>query len=183
VAAATHVALLRGINVGGRNKLPMKQLVGIFERAGARDVRTYIQSGNVVYAASAAVAKGIADAVQRGIDSELKLDVPVVTRTAKQLARVVANNPYIAEGADEARLHVAFLARKPTDKRIAALDPQRSPPDSFRAVGAELYLHCPGGMARTKLTNAYLDRQLDTVSTMRNWKTVTKLLSMCEQST
>lgn len=182
MAAGLHVALLRGINVGGRNKLPMKTLVQLFEDAGATEVRTYIQSGNVVYRASAAVSKKLPDAVQQGIARTLTLDVPVVTRTAKRWHEVVGANPYIADGADTAHLHVAFLADKPTARRIAALDPDRSRTDSFRAIDAELFLHCPGGMARTKLTNAYFDRALATVSTMRNWNTVLKLAAMCDEA-
>ena len=177
----THVALLRGINVGGKNKLPMKTLAGLFEAAGCADVRTYIQSGNVVYRASAAVAKRAPDLVARSLVEELGLAVPVVARTAAELRRVEAGNPFLAEGADPKQLHVAFLVKKPTAAQVLALDPDRSPPDRFVVIGREIYLSCPNGMARTKLTNAYLDRALGTTTTVRNWNTVRALVGMLSE--
>jgi uncharacterized protein (DUF1697 family) len=174
----THVALLRGINVGGKNKLAMKRLVALFEAAGCEDVRTYIQSGNVVFESPAALAKRVPELVRVAIADELGLEVPVVTRTAKELAAVVRSNPFAKAGADESLLHVAFLAERPSRARVAALDPDRSPPDELAVKGREVYLHCPNGVARTKLTNAYLDRTLGTVSTARNWRTTRKLLEM-----
>ncbi len=169
------VALLRGINVGGKNKLPMKALVGLFEEAGCRDVRTYIQSGNVVYRAGSHLGKAVPASVAKAIERELGLQVPMVIRTAAELAAVVQENPFLKQGVDPKFLHVAFLAGKPTKAQVRALDPERSPRDEFVVSGRELYLHCPEGMARTKLTNAYLDSKLETVSTVRNWKTVNVL--------
>jgi uncharacterized protein (DUF1697 family) len=174
-----HVALLRGINVGGKNRLPMAELTTFFERAGCRDVRTYIQSGNVVFRASAAVAAQVSAQVSRAIAKQLGLTVPVVLRTAAQLHAVTADNPFLREGQDPSRLHVAFLAQVPVAAARARLDPQRSPPDRFVLSGRDLYLFCPNGMARTRLTNDYLDRTLGTLSTVRNWNT---LLALCELS-
>lgn len=178
MAPPVHVALLRGINVGGRNKLPMKRLAAIFEGAGCSAVRTYIQSGNVVYEADAALARRVPDLVSGAIARALGLEVPVVTRTAAELARVVDRNPFLADGAGEAALHVAFLAARPSAARVRALDPARSPGDGFAVVGREVYLHLPNGVARLKLTNAWLDSALATVSTARNWRTTRKLLEL-----
>ena len=178
-AAAAYVALLRGINVGGKNKLPMKDLVRLFEDAGCRGVRTYIQSGNVVFEASSALAKGIAARISQDIAARFGLQVPVVMRSATELASVVEANPYLREGADPRTLHVAFLATEPSLASAASLDPKRSAPDEFVLRGRDLYLRCPNGMARTKLTNAYFDSKLSTTSTMRNWNTVLELLALC----
>ena len=172
----THVALLRGINVGGKNRLPMAALTAMFERAGGREVRTYIQSGNVVFRASAREAAQVGTRVSAAIAKELGLRVPLVLRSAAELRAVAAGNPFLADE-DEGRLHVAFLADTPRAAARAALDPERSPPDRFLLKGRDLYLCCPNGMARTRLTNDYLDRTLGTVSTVRNWKTV---LALCE---
>ena len=175
-AADTFVALLRGINVGGKNKLPMRDLAALCTKLGCRDVRTYIQSGNVVFAAAPRVAARFAAELSRGIEDEFGLKVPVVMRSAAQLRAVVAGNPWIARGVDAEQLHVAFLADPPARAAVAALDQQRSPGDAFVVAGQEVYLHLPNGVARSKLTNAWFDAQLDTVSTIRNWRTVLTLL-------
>lgn len=174
----THIALLRGINVGGRNKLPMKDLAAIFTDLGCTDVRTYIQSGNVVYVAEPELAAVISERVAAAIHDRLELTVPVVTRTAAELEAVARANPFVAEGADPKTLAVAFLAHTPDAGRVAALDPERSPPDRFAVHGREIYLHLPNGAARSKLTNAYLDSRLATISTARNWRTVNKLVEI-----
>ncbi len=179
-SAAAYAALLRGINVGGKNRLAMADLVELFAAAGCADVRTYVQSGNVVFRASAAVAKRVPAAIERAIEAELGLRVPVLLRGARELARVATANPFLTAGADTAALHVAFLADAP-GKRGAALDPARSPGDSFELRGRELYLHLPNGVGRTKLTNAYLDAKLATTSTLRNWRTVLQLVEMTRE--
>ena len=176
--AGTYVALLRGINVGGRNMLPMARLIRLFEDAGCERVRTYIQSGNVVFEAPVARARLVPAAVTAAIATELGLDVPIVTRTATELERIVSANPFVASGTDLGLLHVGFLADRPNAARGAALDPDRSPPDEFTLHEGELYLRCPNGMARTKLTNAYFDATLQTVTTIRNWRTTLKLLEL-----
>ena len=178
--SAIHVALLRGVNVGGKNRLPMAELSAMFERAGCTDVRTYIQSGNVVFGASERVAAQVGAQVSAALAKQLGLRVPLVLRSAEELRAVAANNPFLRELHEREelkRLHVAFLKRVPTASARAALDPERSPPDRFFARGRELYLCCPNVMARTKLTNDYLDRTLGSVSTVRNWNTV---LALCE---
>ena len=176
------VALLRGINVGGKNKLPMRDLAAIFEAAGCTDVETYIQSGNVVYSTKSDGEAQIPQMVSQRITEQFGLKVPVIVRSSAELDRVVANNPFLSEGADADALHVGFLADATSAKAIASLDAQRSPPDRFAVVGKEIYLCLPNGMARTKLTNAYFDRALSTVSTMRNWRTVLMLAEMASRS-
>jgi uncharacterized protein (DUF1697 family) len=171
-----YVALLRGINVGGKNKLPMKDLVRVFAAAGGTEVQTYIQSGNVIFEATAGAGKKIAPQVEQRLADRLGLEVPVVVRTAGELVDVVDRSP--VRGPATEHLHVAFLAAQPPAGRVAALDPARSPPDSFQVRGREIYLQLPNGAARTKLTNAYFDGKLGTTSTMRNWRTVLALLAM-----
>ena len=170
-----YVALLRGINVGGRNKLPMRDLTAIFVDVGCTDVVTYIQSGNVVFRAPAKLAARIPRLITNSIADRLDLRVPVVTRSAAELEHVVACNPYLEIEPDFTKLHVAFLADRPTSAACGALDPNRSPPDAFQIHRGEIYLHLPNGAARTKLSNAYFDAKLGTTTTARNWRTVLKL--------
>jgi uncharacterized protein (DUF1697 family) len=165
-----HVALLRGINVGGKHRVAMADLVRHFEALGARDVTTFIQSGNVVFDAPAKVAATIRRTGGAHLEAALGFPVPVVLRTAAELAAVVATTPHGDQPEDHR--HVAFLGEAPDDARARAVESFRPVPDSFIHRGRELYLLVPGGMARTKLTCAYFDRTFATVSTMRNWRTV-----------
>ncbi len=178
--AATHVALLRGINVGGKHKLPMKDLAALFEAAGCAEVSTYIQSGNVLFKASAALAKKVPGLVCAGIREGFGFDAPVVLRSGEELKRAIEGNPFLQEKVAEESLHLIFLEREPSAEQAASLDPNRSPGDRFIVRGREVYLHLPNGAADTKLTNAWLDSKLKTVSTGRNWRTVMTLLERLE---
>lgn len=170
-----YVALLRGINVGGKNKLPMKKLAALFVAAGCKNVETYIQSGNVVFDAPVSAAKRVPRAVSAAIQEQFGFQVPMIMRSGADLAKVVAENPFLGQGAAEKELHVYFLADTPA---AAQLDVNRSPPDEFVLLGREVYLRLPNGMGRTKLTNAYFDSKLKTVCTARNWATLLHLAAM-----
>jgi uncharacterized protein (DUF1697 family) len=173
-----HVAFLRGINVGGKNKLPMKDLSAIFVAAGCSDVETYIQSGNVICKTPPTRATKLPAEVTGAILERFGYRIPVVMRTADELRDVKGRNPFLAAGVDEDALHVAFLADAPSAAQVAALDARRSPPDEFVVRGREIFLHLPNGVARSKLTNAYFDGKLATTSTLRNWRTLMKLIDL-----
>lgn len=175
-----YVALLRGINVGGKNKLPMAGLVAIFVETGCADVQTYIQSGNVVFSATPSTAKRIPQLVSKLIAERFGLRVPVVLRSADELRRVATGNPFLKSGTDTELLFVGFLADLPDQRRIAALDPGRSPGDSYKVRGREIYMCLPNGAARTKLTVGYFDSRLATTSTFRNWRTILKLVEITQ---
>ena len=175
----TYVALLRGINVGGKAKLPMKELAAIFAAAGASEVRTYIQSGNVIF--KAAHAERVVAAVTGEVARVYGYPGRIVLRTAAELRAAYASNPFAQAAAPVETMHVYFLADMPAAAAVKGLDAERSPGDSFAVHGREVYLHLPAGMARTKLTNAYFDGKLKTVSTARNWNTVGKLVAMMDE--
>jgi uncharacterized protein (DUF1697 family) len=175
-----YLALLRGINVGGKNKLPMSALHDLFASAGCRDVRTYIQSGNVIFRADPTVVASLPGVISMQIAERFGYRMPTVLRTAEQMGDVIRNNPFLTQGAPEDALHVLFLAGRPNARDIAVLDPDRSPPDTFVVRGQEIYLRLPNGVGRTKLTNDYFDTKLGTTSTGRNWRTVTKLFASME---
>jgi len=176
--SSVYVAMLRGINVGGHNKVPMKDLAAMFCDARCDNVQTYIQSGNVIFHASPAASAKVPGAVTALIEQRLGLRVPVILRTLEQMTAVAANNPFLAAGAPLEYQHVMFLTNVPTRQAIDLLDPQRSPPGQFQVRGQEIYLWLPNRVAGSKLTNAYFDSRLSTTSTQRNWQTVTKLLAL-----
>jgi uncharacterized protein (DUF1697 family) len=172
-----YVALLRGINLGARNKVSMQDLRALFADLGAEDVATYVQSGNVVFRSADSPGK-LTDAIEKRIRRDLSLDVTVLVRTQRQLAKLVAANPFADDVSDPTKLHVTFLADKPDQARVRKLDPTLSEPDKLRVIGQEVYLHCPSGYGRSKLSNAYFEKQLDVRATTRNWRTVTKLAEL-----
>ncbi len=165
---ARRIALLRGVNVGGR-KVPMAGLREAFEHLGHVNVRTYIQSGNVVFDAGGS-GDSIRAALEAAIDRAFGLDVTVLLRTPADLAKVVKANPF---GSDA---YVTFLDGVPDRKRVVALDPAPFAPDEFRVVGQEVYVRCPNGYGRTKINNTYFEKKLGTRATTRNWNTVETLL-------
>jgi uncharacterized protein (DUF1697 family) len=176
----TYVALLRGINVGGNNILPMKDLAEMFAKAGCDGARTYIQSGNVIFCAGPKIAPRLPDLIGGQIAKRFGFTSPVVLRTVEQIGAVIRDNPFLKAGASENELHVLFLADLPAAKNIAELNPDRSPPDTFTVLGQEVYLRLPNGAGKTKLTNQYFDSKLATIGTQRNWRTVTKLFELMQ---
>ncbi len=172
-----YVALLRGINLGGHNRVSMPDLRALFGSLGAEDVATHVQSGNVIFKSDKGAGK-LTEAIEKRIRRDLGLSVTVLLRTQPQLAKVVAGNPFAEDGKEPTKLHVTFLAEKPVLARARELDPERAAPDEFHVVGQEIYLHCPNGYGRSKLTNAYFEKHLGVAATTRNWRTVTKLAEL-----
>ena len=161
--------------MGGKNRLRMTDLKSLFRRAGCLGVRTYIQSGNVVFQAAESQIQHVLENVQAELVRRLGREIPIILRTGDDLAEVVANNPFASPSGDTRTLHVGFLPGTPVRQQRSKLEKHRSPPDEFAIRGREIYLHLPNGVSRTKLTNAYFDRVLGIPSTFRNWRTVRKL--------
>jgi uncharacterized protein (DUF1697 family) len=173
----TYVALLRGVNVGG-NTLKMDRLRAICAELGLGDARTYLQSGNIVFEARGPSSRW-SQALERALAGQSRLPVAVILRSAAQMARVVADNPILREpGIEPARLYVTFLRQAPTPTGLAALNALNDGPDRLLSAGAEIYLHCPGGYGRTRLSNNAIERALKVEATTRNWNTVKALLEM-----
>lgn len=172
------LALLKGINVGGRRRVPMEPLRAALGAAGLTGVRTHIQSGNVIFDAPSAPDVDPAATVAEVVADTFGFDVEVVARTRAELAATVAQNPFVADEDDPAKLHVVFLDAAPDPQRAAQLDPDRSPPDRAVLIGRELYVHYPQGSARSKLTGDYLQRTLHRTATARNLRTVVTLLEL-----
>jgi uncharacterized protein (DUF1697 family) len=170
------------VNVGGKNLLPMRELAEMFVGVGCAEVRTYIQSGNVIFRAAPNRLEALPGRITKQIAERFGYSTPVILRTAEQIGDAIRNNPFAKAGADEKMLHVYFLSGAPKAQDVAKLDPKRSEPDAFVVHNREIYLHLPNGMARTKLTNAYFDTKLATTSTGRNWRTVLTLFELMKSA-
>ena len=169
-----YVALLRGINVGGNRKVPMKDLVRVVEGCGCSNAATLIQSGNAVFSSTLA-EEPLRDKLEAAIEAEFGFAVPVVLRTRQQMDALIAAMPFADGEARDNALLVMFLRDSPTAERVAALDPARSPKDVFHVAGDNIFVHYAGGVAESKLNNQYFDSRLKTVATARNWATVKRL--------
>jgi uncharacterized protein (DUF1697 family) len=178
-ATAAFVAMLRGVNLGNHNRMKMEDLRSLVTGLGYEEPRTYLQSGNVVFRGTGR-AESVADALEDAIDRELGLSVPVVARSARQMRKVAAGNPMVDAGEDPTKLHVTFLARRPTADRLRGLSSSKvaSRQDRFEVVGAEVFLACPSGYGSTSYDNAFFERNLGTTATTRNWRTVCTLADM-----
>jgi uncharacterized protein (DUF1697 family) len=174
----TYVALLRGVNLGARNKVSMADLRTLIESLGGEYVQTYVQSGNVVFKSRVRSAAKLARDIEQRIGRELGLEIRVVLRTDEQLAKIVAGNPFAASQSEGTKLHVTFLAEAPKASLTRALEPEAFEPDEFKIKGREVYLHTPKGYGTSKLSNAYFEKQLGVAGTTRNWNTVTKLAEL-----
>jgi uncharacterized protein (DUF1697 family) len=171
--AETWIAMLRGINLGSRKRVSMADLKALVEGLDADNVRTYLQSGNVVFETSRRSQSTLANAITRAIASDLGLDVVVALRSADEMARVVQDNPFGRRPGEQ--LHVTFLTRTPRADDVTALVGGEYDPDDVAVKGHEVYLHCPAGYGRTRLSNDFLEKRLGVAATTRNWRTVTAL--------
>lgn len=174
----TYFALLRGINVGGANKVPMRELRALFEDLGYGHVRTYLQSGNVLFEGRSASSTKLIAEVEDAISASFDLTIPVMVRTRQELERVATANPFPTDGVKLSLLHVMFLAEPASAKAIKTLDSDRSPPDEFVVKDREIFLRFPNGSGRSKLTIDYFEKKLGTRATARNWNTVVKVLGL-----
>ncbi len=173
----TYVALLRAVNVGGRNKLPMKDLAALFEAAGCSSVRTVIQSGNVVFQTNPNLAVATMKKVLDKVEAQFGFRPALLLRTLAEMLSVVQSNPFAGE---EEKTYVYFLDRPPTAEAMSAIDPNRSPADRFVLVNKELYVLYSVASSDSKLTGAYLESKLSVVATARNWSATNKLLQIMQ---
>jgi uncharacterized protein (DUF1697 family) len=168
------VALLRAVNLGARNKVPMAELRELLSAAGYGDVRTYIASGNVLLDGPRGRST-IAGELEHLIADAFQVRTTAVMRTPKELASVVAGHPF---GADTSQSHVVFLADKPDARAAQQLRATDHSPDQALLVGADVYLRYPAGVQGSRLSAARLERLLGTLGTHRNWRTVAALAEL-----
>jgi uncharacterized protein (DUF1697 family) len=176
---ATWVCLLRAINLGARNKVPMPALRGALAEAGFTDVRTYVQSGNVVlrsrHRTPTAVAKAVGELMQERFD----VDQPVVVRTPEQVTSLIEANPFADAALERPKLlHVVFLTAEPAAEAVERMHVDEVTRDVVRIIGPDMFVDFGESVQASKLSPAYFSRRLGVEGTARNWRTVLALAEL-----
>jgi uncharacterized protein (DUF1697 family) len=173
------VSMLRAVNVGGTSRIKMDALQAVYESIGLKDVRTLLQSGNVVFRSTLKNRDQLVRRIKQELERQLELEIEVVLRTLAEVASIVERGPVLSPDADKAKLLVMFLSGVPEAAAQAALvkwHKDRKGPEMLEMRGPEIYLYYPEGVGRSKLTGALLENRLNVVGTARNWNTLEKLL-------
>jgi uncharacterized protein (DUF1697 family) len=174
----TYIALLRGINLGPRNKIAMADLRALLEELGHGSVRTHILSGNAIFTTSRRNTPRLQLEIERAIKRRFGFDIAVLVRTAAELAKVVEANPFPAAKRDPSRCFAIFLSEDPPKTKLDALDPEAYKPDEIRLGDRVIYAWLPNGVQGSKVLGLLTDKRLGVTTTNRNWNTTTKLLEM-----
>jgi uncharacterized protein (DUF1697 family) len=177
----TYIAFFRGINVGGKGALPMKELVASLEEIGARKVRTYIQSGNAVFESGEKNLTRLSQQLSAEIMRRRGFEPQVLILTRDALARAIAENPFPEAIGDPSHLHLGFLASSPKSPDLKILSSLKKESERFHLTDCVFYLHAPEGVGRSKLA-ASAEKLLGVPMTDRNWRTVCKVMEMAELS-
>jgi uncharacterized protein (DUF1697 family) len=175
------IALLRGINVGGNNILPMAELRGDLESLKLENVRTYIQSGNVIFDSTVRTATSLTEKIGGRIEKQYGFRPHLLIFDRKTLQAAIKSNPFPKAVADPKTLHFFFLDEPATDPDLEALDSAKTPTESYKLTDRVFYLHAPDGIGRSKLA-ANAEKYLGVVTTARNYRTVDKLFAMVTQT-
>jgi uncharacterized protein (DUF1697 family) len=176
------VAMLRGVNVGGHQKISMAVLRTLCTSLGLRDVQTYIQSGNLVFREDGKDIVAVARMLEKAIEAGFGFRPAVIARTASELRKVIAKNPFAGRaGIEPNRLLVVFMDSTPTKQARDQVLGLPCEPEELRINGREVYIYYPNGMARPKIPLTKIEKMLQCASTGRNWNTVNKLLAMAEE--
>ncbi len=177
----TWIAFLRGVNVLGKNSLPMRDLTAYLKKLNCADIRTYIQSGNVVFQCSEGKPESLSRRITSTIAREKGFEPAVIVLGEKDLAKAVAGNPFPKATVDPKSLHVFFLSAKPKSSNVESLEELRTKTERLAVKDKLLYLHTPDGFGKSKLAAA-IERRLGVEATARNWRTVTKMLELAQQA-
>lgn len=176
---ATYIAILRGINITGYNIIRMEALRASFEAQGFSQVKTYVQSGNVIF--EAGKDADLAGKIEKRILADFGFNVSVLTKTPKEMARVIRDNPFPKlTGVDHTRLYVTFLSAPAPSTAQDTLRGLATEPERFHVGRHEIYLYCPNSYGKTKLSNTAIEKKLGVVATTRNWRSVNALLALAQ---
>ena len=163
----------------GHNSIKMEQLRGLCDKLGFQKVETYVQSGNIVFQAKTENPATLSKRISESILDSFGFETPVIVRTSKEMENVVASNPFLKEkDIDSSKLHVTFLREASQKSSLKALEKLATGQDRFYSASREIYLYCPEGYGRTKLSNNVIEKALSVTATTRNWRTTNTLLDM-----
>ncbi len=175
-----YVSILRGINVSGQKKIKMTDLKSLYASLGFQDVITYIQSGNVIFTTDSNNKTELKEKIEKAIEEKYAFRVPVVIRTHREISDIIDNNPLgpIDLVKDGTRVLLTFLSSQPSQDRISELQHHVAAPEQLFVTKKEVYLYCPNGYGKSKLSNTFLEKKLGVRATTRNWKSVLKLYEL-----
>ena len=177
------ISMLRGVNVGGHNKVKMDALRALYESLKCEGARTYVQSGNVIFRTNEKNAAALAKKIQDGIEKEFGFRPALILRTKEELRKAIAANPFAGrKEVEPGKLLVTFLEGDPGAGAQATLRAlEAAHPEELHLLGRELYIYFPNGAGKTKLPWSSVERLLKTQGTARNWNSVTKMLEIAEE--
>jgi uncharacterized protein (DUF1697 family) len=181
---AEYISMLRGINVGPHKRIRMLDLIALYESLGFKNIRTYLQSGNVIFEASEVDGGTLFKLIGDKIKQVFGFQVEVLIRTPDELAHVIKDNPFLKDNnIDTANLYVTFLSDLPGQVELNKIKENRNETDSLIIFNKEVYLYCPNGYGSTRYSNDFFEKKLGLTATTRNWKTVNALLEMANSRT
>ena len=172
----TYISILRGINVSGHKRILMTELKVLYEELGFTDVKTYIQSGNVIFRTKDNKEEVIVK-IERAIKKKFGFYVPVIIRTISEFKKVILSNPF-PEDSDINKIAIVFLEKVPLQNYVEKVIEMDFLPDKFVIKERDIFILCVNGFGRTKLTNNFFENKLKVKATTRNWKTVNKLIEL-----
>ncbi|MGD8404236.1 MAG: DUF1697 domain-containing protein [Anaerolineales bacterium] len=175
----TYISMLRGINVSGQKKIRMADLRDLYESLELKNVQSYLQSGNVVFDSDEKDIDKLKEAIETQIETNYGFSVPVLIRIKEDFQRVIKEHPFAEEEA--IRVLVTFLYESPEKSKLEELSQHEDKVDQFAIGEQEIFLFCPGGYGRTKLSNNFFEKKLGVVATTRNWKSVNALYKMASE--
>ena len=172
-----YIAILRGINVGGKRKILMADLKTIFSKLEFTNIETYIQSGNVIFISKKDASNiNLSNKIERAISENYNFEVPVIVMSVTELNEAISKNPFFEKNElDIERLHLTFLKAMPETNILEKIKTYDSSPDKFKIINKNVFVYCSGKYSNSKLTNKFFETKLKVSATTRNWKTVLKL--------
>lgn len=179
----TYISLLRGINVSGQKKILMAELKSLYESLGFKNVQTYVQSGNVVFENEEQDAETLRKSIETKIEANYGFSVPVLISTRDDFLRLIESKHFRKERSENpTRVMVTFLFDYPEQTRLIELSIPENDTCEFVIADQEIFLFCPDGYGRSKLSNNFFEKKLDVIATTRNWKTVNALYKMANEN-
>lgn len=176
--AVKYVAFLRGINVGGKNQVKMETLREICVALGFQSVKTYINSGNVIFETAAAVDVKLAAEIEAAIEKEFALKIKVIVRTTAEIENIIADNPFAGQFENDKDVHVFFLDEELATEKRELLLSNNNENERFAVVGREIFCHLRVGVLDSLMGKDYIGKKLKVSATARNWRTVNKILEL-----